>query len=410
MGTSSRTQSSVAAGGASAPSRRSAVLAAVLALTSVASLALGMARAPSDPEIGSPVVEVLLTAGMLVFAIVGAVVAWKRPSNPIGWLLLSTGFVMCTGFVGAGGYAADPSLPGSVYAKWYTHITGQSPAIFTFFAFFLLLFPDGRLPTRRWRHLARFSVSVTVVFTLFIGFKPGELAESRPPTANPFALSWIAPVWKIVELPLFFGVMVCIPLAAVSFVLRFRRSRNAERQQLKWFAFSAVIVGMAVAVAPAMFMLESLQKITWLWPLIFFFATTSVPVAAGIAVLRYRLYDIDRIISRTFSYVLVNAVLGGTFALLVLLPSVLVGADDTSDYVIAAATLVVAALFRPVRRRVQGIVDRRFNRARYDAARTVEAFAGRLRDQIDIDTLGAELQIVVGRTMQPSSLALWLRG
>jgi uncharacterized membrane protein YbhN (UPF0104 family) len=138
-------------------------------------------------------------------------------------------------------------------------------------------------------------------------------------------------------------------------------------------------------------------------------AATSVPVAAGIAILRYRLYDIDRIISRTVSYALVTAILAGTFALLVLLP-VLLGVDQAPDYVVAFATLVVAALFRPVRRRVQQAVDHRFNRRRYNAEHAIDAFTARLREQVDIDALGTELADVVHRTMQPSEVSLWIRG
>lgn len=372
-------------------------------------LLYGAAAAPTDPEIGSPVVELLLALGFLAFAIVGAVVAWKRPSNPIGWLLLATGFVMCTGFVGASAYTAhEPALPGRVYVMWYTHITAQSPGIFTFFAFFLLLFPNGRLPTPRWRHLARFSVASTTLFLLLLAFGPGELAESKPPTQNPLAVGWVGPISKIVELPLFFAVMSCIPAASVSFVLRFRRSRGDERQQLKWFAWSAVLLGMAITVAPILFITDP-QTVPWLWPVMFFVATTSVPVAAGIAVMRYRLYDIDRIISRTLSYAVITIVLAAVYlGIVVGLQRVLQPLTGGRDLAIAGSTLVVAAAFGPVRRRVQSAVDRRFNRARYDAARTIEAFATRLREQVDIDALGAELTDIVHRTMEPDNASLWL--
>jgi hypothetical protein len=196
-------------------------------------------------------------------------------------------------------------------------------------------------------------------------------------------------------------------LGAISLVFRFRRAGGTERQQIKWLALSGSFVAVSFVLAP-IYLWRS--TIPFLWPVVFSIDILSIPLACGFAILRYRLYDIDRIISRTASYAVVSAILAGTFALAVLLPTTIVGsaAGGTPSWTIAVATLVVAVLFQPLRRRVQTTVDRRFNRARYDATRTIDAFSVRLRDEIDIDALGSELQDVVRRTMQPTHVRLWL--
>jgi len=317
------------------------------------------------------VLAVVLPLALLSFPTVGAVVASRVPRNAIGWLFLAFGVWISLGIVGDAW--ARGSLGGAVYGAWLAHWTIQSPALFTFFTFVFLLFPDGRLPSRRWRHVARVSAGATAVFTLLVA-------------------------------PLSLAILLAVPVAAVAFVLHFRRSRGIERQQLKWLAAAGVLLGVIVGAAPAIFAIESLW---WVWPPLFLIGTTGVAVATGVAILRYRLYDIDRIVSRTVSYALLTALLGGAYAGMVFgLGALLPGG---SDLAIAASTLAVAALFGPVRRRVQALVDRRFNRGRYDAARTIDAFAGRLRDEVDLDALGAELRGVVSTTMQPAHVALWLR-
>ena len=345
---------------------------------------------------------VVLPLALLSFPTVGAVVASRVPRNAIGWLFLAFGVWISLGIVGDAW--ARGSLGGAVYGAWLAHWTIQSPALFTFFTFVFLLFPDGRLPSRRWRHVARVSAGATAVFTLLVAIRPGVLAESRPPRENPLAIDALDPLWRAVEAPLSLAIMLAVPVAAVAFVLHFRRSRGIERQQLKWLAAAGVLLGVIVGAAPAIFAIESLW---WVWPPLFLIGTTGVAVAAGVAILRYRLYDIDRIVSRTVSYALLTALLGGAYAGMVF--GLSAAFPGGSDLAIAASTLAVAALFGPVRRRVQALVDRRFNRARYDAARTIDAFAGRLRDEVDLDALGAELRGVDSTTMQPAHVALWLR-
>jgi hypothetical protein len=223
-------------------------------------------------------------------------------------------------------------------------------------------------------------------------------------------ISGARPITDAIVAASLLALAVCALGTIASVILRFRRARGDERQQIKWFTFAIAILALSVILFP---LLETLgifvvggEPVGFIVP---FLGLLTVPLSIGVAILRYRLYDIERIISRTFSYAIVTAILGATFALLVLLPPVLVGGDSVPDYVIAVATLVVAALFRPVRRRVQDAVDHRFNRKRYDAEHTIEAFTARLREQVDIDALGAELEDVVGRTMQPSHVSLWVR-
>lgn len=403
--TTATARTPTAAEGAPAPSRRSAVLAWGSCGLYLAAIVFAGATTPTDAELG-PVFDLLIPLGLLAYPVVGAIIGVRRPGNVIGRLFLGVGVLFGLGIASEAYAIHQPQWPGTAYAAWTNLLTINSPTLFTLFAFFLLLFPDGHLASRRWRHLARFSIGITSVMFVFLWLKPGTYEVSGTTFTNPFAIHALGTAWVVLEGPLFIGVMVCVPAAAVCFVLRFRRSRGTERQQLKWFAAAAVLVGAIVAAAPVVFSTESLW---WLWPAMFFIATTSIPVAAGIAVFRYRLYDIDRIISRTVSYAIVTALLAGLYAVVaVVVPSAFLGTGDTPDGVIAGATLLVAAVFVPVRRRVQNAVDRRFNRSRYDAARTIEGFTARLRDEIDIDALGAELRQVIHRAMQPSHVDLWL--
>jgi hypothetical protein len=244
-----------------------------------------------------------------------------------------------------------------------------------------------------------------------VALLPEPLDPTYASIANPLGL----PGGPLVEAPLIVinllagaVVLLTVPVAAVSLAVRFRHAHGLERQQLRWLAFAAglasvgallVLAGTSLPTGTA----TTLALITWGAGL----CLVLLPVAIGAAVLRYRLYDLDRIISRTLAYALLTVLLGGGYVLVVLGLGQLLGRD--SSLVVAAATLAVAALFQPVRRRVQDLVDRRFNRRRYDAARTVDAFATRLRDQVDLDALHTELLGVVAQTMQPTQTSLWLR-
>jgi hypothetical protein len=286
-------------------------------------------------------------------------------------------------------------------------------------ALLLLLFPDGRVPSRRWR-VVPWLLGVTVAgVTVWVMLEPKPIDLSAFTTANPAGVAALDnPAIQalgdtpaiLVFVTLFVGSVAC---ALAPFVRR-RRAEPIERQQLKWLAFVAGGSGLAGATG---FLLAASENgtATIVGGLLLVVAlvgvAVGVPVAVGLAILRYRLYDIDRLINRTLVYGLLTASLGLGYAGAVLVLGQLFGGirGEPPSWVVAGATLAVAALFQPARRRIQGIVDRRFNRRRYNAARTVEAFSLRLRDEVDLDVLSAELLAVVDQTMQPTKSSLWLR-
>jgi MFS family permease len=358
----------------------------------------GFAVNPVQVLTGEPGILLVLS---LVFVTTGAYLAGRRPANPVGWLLLGWGMVMAFGcFTGAyvdRGLVRDPgSLPGPSWVGWAEGVVWH-PA-FALLAFLLLLFPHGRLPSRRWRPFAWFTVAVYLTLSLAAAFAPGAVElyypEATPPVRLP--ISGLADVvfgWLLV------GQLLVLATALVSLVLRLRRASGEERQQVKWFVYT-------VATVVLVFVTTTLiLGAGYLFPIF-----GLIPVSVAVAVVKYRLYDIDRLINRTLVYGLLTALLVGVYAGLVFLFGVVLDpVIRGSSLAVAAATLAVAALFQPARRRVQGLVDRRFNRRRYDATRTVAAFSGRLRDQVDLDTLSAELLAVVDHTVQPATSSLWLR-
>jgi hypothetical protein len=270
-------------------------------------------------------------------------------------------------------------------------------------ALLLMVFPTGRLPSRRWRPVAWAAGAVFVLAALSSPLLPGSPADGLRP--NPIAIPALEGVLRLAYATanaVLFGVILA---ALVSLVVRFRRATGVERQQLKWFAYgTALLLLLPVAGAVGARLGDTAGE------LLVAAIVSALPVAIGIAVLRYRLYDIDRLVNRTVVYGLLTVLLAGVYAGLVFALSQLLNpADQQSALAVAASTLVVAALFQPARRRIQGLVDRRFNRRRYDAARTVAAFSTRLRDQIELDTLSTELLAVVDQTVQPVQLSLWLR-
>jgi hypothetical protein len=263
-------------------------------------------------------------------------------------------------------------------------------------ALLLLLFPTGQLPSPRWRPVAWAASAVLILAALSQPFLPGPPAPGLPP--NPIAIPALEGVLRLAYTAAGVVLAGVILAALVSLIVRFRRAQGVERQQLKWFAYGTGLVFFLPAMA--------LIGVSLPAPVI----ALAVPVTIGLAVLRYRLYDIDRLINRTLVYGLLTALLGLCYVAGSLLFVQLAGAgSDPPSWLVAAATLAAAAVFRPARRRIQQLVDRRFNRRRYNAARTVETFSTRLRDQVDLDTLSAELLTVADRTMEPTTLSLWLR-
>ena len=295
------------------------------------------------------------------------------------------------------GVVRDPgSLPGPEWAAWAEAVVWH-PA-FGLLAFLLLLFPHGRLPSRRWRPFVWLTVAVYATLSLSAAFSPKAVRLYYPQVTSPVRLP-VAPLADTAFDWLLVGQLLVLGTALVSLVLRLRRAPGDERQQVKWFVYTVVTV-VLVFVATTLALGAG-----YLFPLF-----GLIPVSVAVAVLKYRLYDIDRLINRTLVYGLLTALLLGVYAGLVFLfGAVLDPAVGESSLAVAAATLAVAALFRPARRRLQDLVDRRFNRRRYDAARTVDGFALRLRDQVDLDALHGELLAVVDRTVEPASASLWLR-
>jgi hypothetical protein len=338
-------------------------------------------------------------------ASVGALLASRRPRHPVGWLLLGIGLaVALSGLVEAyakyGLVVRPGSLPGARYLVGFAVLTFT--AIWLSCAgFVLLLTPTGSLPSPRWRWWARVAGAAPAVVVLATAVQPDPLAPDF--YGNPLA---VPALYRLVAVPgvaAMAVILASVLVGAVSLLLRFRRARGGERLQLRWLALAAALAGglLLVGLVAAFLGLDPvvLASIS--------LCVALLPLATGAAILRYRLYDLDRVISRTVAYGLLTVLLGLGYAAVVLGLGGLLGRD--SSLVVAAATLAVAAAFQPLRRRVQAGVDRRFNRRRYDAARTIEGFAARLRDQVDLRALHGELLAVVDQTMQPTSAWLWLR-
>jgi hypothetical protein len=341
-------------------------------------------------------------------AVVGALVASRHPRNATGWLFLATGFLMVSN---AFAQAYVPSArahypPAAHLMAWLTFWTWAPAA--GLIGVILTVFPSGRPPSPRWRWAVWASyaylvlIPVSAIFTW--GASTRQLIEAQS--------SDVVVLGSGLVTPLLLSVQVLLPLGFAALVVRFVRSRGVERQQLKWFVYGTSFVALSILISLFLILVRDVDPIKN--PLAagsVLIGMTAIPVTAGIAILRYRLYDIDRIISRTLAYAIVTALLGGLFALVVIFPTAVLGSGGTKTpgWLVALATLAVFGLFRPVLRRVRSVVDRRFNRSRYDAERTIDAFSARLREEIDLDTLRSELQGVVDRTMQPASVSLWLR-
>ena len=381
----------------------SARASAWLAWSSFALLALLILAVGSilrSPDASSFLLFALIAAP---FAVVGALVASRRPRNPIGWLFLA--FAVVAAFAAsADRYASyalvehPSSLPGGDWVAWLA--SGIWHPAFGFFVFAFLLFPDGRLPSARWRPVAWIAAANYLVGGV-LGLPWGPLfGEFFPYAEPPFRL----PDYFVVEVA--FAVFLYVnfallALSAVSLVLRLRRAARVERQQLKWFVYAVALF--ALVFPPSIIVLGDGRLIVFLLPL--------VPAAAGIAILRYRLFDIDVVINRTLVYGALTVMLAAAYIATVVASQYVFRAltGQESQLAIVASTLTIAALFVPLRRRVQGFVDRRFYRRKYDAAKTLEAFNARLREETDLDALSSDVVGVVRRTMQPAHVSLWLR-
>ena len=353
---------------------------------------------------------------LLAFATVGALIASRRPDNPIGWLFCISTLLWALGnamleytiytFITVPGSLPAGALMG-VFGDWIRGI-----GFFLMLTFLLLLFPNGRLPSPRWRFLAWLIMLLLLVYSITLLLSPYPYANSAidprlTAVRNPIGIGPANDLFDqlggSLPLLLFPTIIACI----VSVFLRFRRARGIERQQLKWFTWGlALSMLMVVIILIVVFTIPSGGP-GWLFDL----SVVCIPIAAGIAMLRYRLYDIDVLINRTLIYGLLTATLLGIYLLLVYggqyLLSSLFGPDNA--VVLVVSTLIVAALFHPLRRRVQRLVDKRFYRSKYDAARVVAGFSETLRQEVNLDDLCEQLLAVVQETVQPSHLSLWLR-
>ena len=369
----------------------------------VGALVLGLANRSEVPlyQITSAIIAP-------TFATLGALISYRRPGNVMGWIFLATGILAGVQMF-SGQYATlalamgGPALPGGDIAAWFAMQTQSLYA--DSILFLVLLFPDGMLPSGRWRPVAG-AIGVFLAVTVVIGaLSPGPFPDF-PSAHNPFGVEEATvsgPVLAAGQL----GGLACVVATLLSLILRFYFSRGEERLQLKWFTYAAV-VGLSTPLllselAPAVF--EVLGQ--FLWTLGFL----SLPASAAVAILKYRLYDIDRIINRTLVYgpltaMLVAVYIGGVVILEYALRAL---TGSGSQLAIVASTLVIAALFNPLRRSVQKFIDHLFYRRKYDAAKTLEEFSAKLRDETDLQQLNSELITVVRETMQPEHVSLWLR-
>ncbi|HEX2291375.1 MAG TPA: hypothetical protein VHH53_14560 [Pseudonocardiaceae bacterium] len=393
-------------------------LGALAVIVVVATLLLILQARGAQLPPGFRTAGIVETLQFLGPAIVGAVLAARRPANPIGWLLLGLGlcfalYPLVVMYVTTALVVVPGGLPGVRWVAWVGNWIWV-PA-HGCIALLFLLFPNGRLLSPRWRPVAWSALGAAAVLAIAAACYPGPLEVGRltpdtevlPGFDNPLGVAAFGP-----SLPVMLVVIQAVAvLGIVSLALRFRRSRGEERQQLKWVAYAGLFYGLqtVVLVVGNASGLLSQEGMPWL-DVLDYATAFGLLLAIAVAVLKYRLYDIDRIINRTLVYGLLTAALGLCYVAGSLLFVLVAGASaDPPSWLVAATTLAAAAVFRPARRRIQATVDRRFNRRRYHAARTIEAFSARLRDEVDLDTLSAELLAVVDRTMEPTRASLWLR-
>ena len=367
---------------------------------------LGVSGAMTGTLTGGQVWQaVSLLTIVLVTGVVGLVVAGHQPRNPIGWLLAGEAVFMLLSVAG-GGYAnlvyrlghhdlAFAGPPALVLNQLFSYLLIGFPLV-------ILLFPDGRLPSRRWRWVVRIYLAITAVVVLATSVAVLILVAGHhvdlQASGNLASLGRFGTAWVIPSTAALFITVGAFWLAAVARqALSWRRSAGERRQQLKWLASGAAVCGV--------FGIWAIATNSAIWEvLILGFA--ALPLSIGMGILKYRLYDIDRIISRTVAYAIVTGLLVGVYAGLVLLATQVLRFHGT--VAVAASTLAAAALFSPVRSRVQRAVDRRFNRTRYDAGQTVAAFAARLKDTVDLDSVRDDLAGVVHRALEPAHVSVWI--
>lgn len=386
-----------------------AITLVVTAAVAAANVVVAIGVAVLAPDQGA--VDFLLIAlAILAMATVGIALAIRVPANRVGLLLVVSSLALGvenlgTTYAHASLTFAGGSWPGTAVAAWLDNVMLPVPVLIMTVGI-PLIFPDGHLLSARWRWAVAAISLMGALSLLEGGFVPRVTAYTN--LENPFYIEGLGPLLSVVDLPDITGVVVfLLPIGSV--VIRYRRGKGVERQQLKWLIAATAFAAIAwiVVIVGGVTGSSVVTTVGWLGALLSF---SAIPIAIGVAVLRYRLYEIDRIIGRTIAWAVVTGVLVSVFAgIVVALQAALIGFTQGETLAVAFSTLVAAALFHPLRRRVQRAVDRRFDRATYDAQRTVEAFAERLRDEVALDAVIADLQQTVAGSIKPTSLELWLR-
>jgi hypothetical protein len=344
------------------------------------------------------------------YSTVGAIVASRLPDSPIGWLFCAIGFTFgavhfCAEYANYTLLAPPGSLPGVEAAAWLTSwvwVAGLGLVVYLD-----LLFPNGRLPSARWRWFAWFTAIALLPAAVLAAFSPGRILSST--LHNPLGIEGLPNASKAVEAFMYALVVV----GASSMLMRLRHAGSVERQQIKWFAYATVVVISGVILKNVVYPAVSVPWVWWVCLILTAVGVASSPVAMGLAIFRYRLYEIDLLINRTLVYGALTAMLVGVYvgSIVVLqgLLRALTGQEQQPQLAVVVSTLVIAALFNPLRRRIQGFIDKRFYRRKYDVAKTLESFSAKLRDETDLEALNRELVGVVRETMQPAHVSLWLR-
>jgi hypothetical protein len=381
-----------------------------LALTVVALLLLALNLSHPPTHIFDSWLDSTLNA--VFFSTVGAIVASRRPENPVGWLLCLYGLAQSIYHFSAQ-YAiyallAQPnSLPAGVAMAWVS--SWLLPIIIGLSVFFILLFPSGRLPSRRWRWVTWPTVAFILVGAISDAFSPGPV-DGLGPIRNPLGIQGFSNVYTAILYTMV--ALVLLVAAASSVFVRLRRAIGVERQQIKWFAYAAAatVIGLVLAYGIPEILVVPLwfERIGYAILLVLI---PAIPISMGIAILRYKLYDIDLLINRTLVYGSLTAVLALVYFGSVTGTQSIFRAitGQQSTLAVVASTLVLAALFNPLRHRIQSFIDRRFYRSKYDARKTLGAFSAKLRDETDLGALSDDLVGVVRESMQPAHVSLWLR-
>lgn len=357
-----------------------------------------------------PANQVMFSIAILAFCTVGALIATRQPTNAIGWIFCALAFVAVGAFSEQYARYALVTRPGALpAAKLVLTLDWLGNAAFgSIFSFTILLFPTGKLPSPRWRPVAWFAAGSIILITCGYALASGPVSERAPDLNNPFGLAafpnlrgWVSAL----EAPLLLSAFLA---SVVSLVVRYRQTRTVERQQIKWFVFATSFMLTVTVINEACAAMFGVRM-----PDFFFGAMlTLLPISVGIAILRYRLFDIDLIIRRTLVYTVFSLILALIyFGCVVLLEQILQGisGEGQSQFVTVLSTLTIAALFTPLRRRVQAMIDRRFFRRKYDAEQVLATFMDTVRSETDLNKLTEHLVVVIEETLQPTRVSLWLR-